>query len=229
MFFKRAKSIEKRLEKLELVDKVNLEKNKLPIELNASERSGKEVLTIRNLTKEYDEKVIFNNLNLDVHYGEKINLKGKNGSGKSTLVKIIMGKEKDFTGEVKLGPSVKIGYIPQEIKFINENNTVLEYFLSDYTDNETKARTFLARYMFFGNNVFKHLCELSGGERVRLILAKLVLQKSNFLILDEPTNHLDISTREILEETLKKYKGTILFVSHDRYFVNKLAEREIEI
>ena len=140
-----------------------------------------------------------------------------------------MGKEKDFTGEVKLGPSVKIGYIPQEIKFINENNTVLEYFLSDYTDNETKARTFLARYMFFGNNVFKHLCELSGGERVRLILAKLVLQKSNFLILDEPTNHLDISTREILEETLKKYKGTILFVSHDRYFVNKLAEREIEI
>lgn len=229
MFFKRAKSIEKRLEKLELVDKVNLEKNKLPIELNVSERSGKEVLTIRDLTKKYDEKVIFNNLNLDVHYGEKINLKGKNGSGKSTLVKIIMGKEKDFTGEVKLGPSVKIGYIPQEIKFINENNTVLEYFLSDYTDNETKARTFLARYMFFGNNVFKHLCELSGGERVRLILAKLVLQKSNFLILDEPTNHLDISTREILEETLKKYKGTILFVSHDRYFVNKLAEREIEI
>ncbi len=208
---------------------LEFEAYKIPIELNASERSGKEVLTIRNLTKEYDEKVIFNNLNLDVHYGEKINLKGKNGSGKSTLVKIIMGKEKDFTGEVKLGPSVKIGYIPQEIKFINENNTVLEYFLSDYTDNETKARTFLARYMFFGNNVFKHLCELSGGERVRLILAKLVLQKSNFLILDEPTNHLDISTREILEETLKKYKGTILFVSHDRYFVNKLAEREIEI
>lgn len=229
MFFKRAKSIEKRLEKIELVDKISLEKRKLPININASNRSGKDVLTIKNLSKNYGERNVFNNLNMEVHYGEKIHLKGKNGSGKSTLVKIILGEDNNYSGEVILGSSVKIGYIPQEIKFTNEESTILEYFLSDYTDNETKARTFLAKYLFFGENVFKRLRELSGGERVRLILAKLVLQETNFLILDEPTNHLDISTREILEDTLEEYNGTILFVSHDRYFARKLGKQEFTI
>jgi len=229
MFFKRAKSIEKRLEKLELVDEISLEKRKFPININASNRSGKDVLTIKNLNKSYGERYIFNNFNMEVYYGEKIHLKGKNGSGKSTLVKIILGEDNNYSGEVRLGSSVKIGYIPQEIKFTNENNTILEYFLSDYTDSETKARNYLAKYLFFGENVFKHLRELSGGERVRLILAKLVLQETNFLILDEPTNHLDISTREILEDTLEEYNGTILFVSHDRYFSRKLAKRVINI
>ena len=229
MFFKRAKSIEKRLEKLELIDKVNLEKRKLPININSTTRSGQDVLTIKALNKSYGEKNIFNNFNMDIHYGEKVHLKGKNGSGKSTLVKIILGEDKDFTGEVKIGPSVKIGYIPQEIKFTNENSTILEYFLSDYNDSETKARNYLAKYMFFGENVFKRLNELSGGERVRLILAKLVLKETNFLILDEPTNHLDIFTREILEDTLEEYIGTILFVLHDRYFANKIAKKEISI
>ncbi len=229
MFFKRAKSIEKRLEKLEVVDKVNLEKRKLPISLNASSRSGKDVLTIKNLNKSYGEKIIFKNFNTEIHYGEKVHLKGSNGSGKSTLIKIILEEDKDYTGEVKLGSSVKIGYIPQELKFPNENNTVLEYFMFDYNDSETRARNYLAKYLFFGNNVFKRLKELSGGERVRLILAKLVLQETNFLILDEPTNHLDISTREILEDTLEEYNGTVLFVSHDRYFAKKLAKQEIKL
>ena len=229
MFFKRAKSIEKRLEKLELVDKVNLEKRKLPININASNRSGKDVLTIKNLNKSYGIKKVFDNFNMEIHYGEKVQLKGNNGSGKSTLLKIILGEDNNYSGEIRLGSSVKIGYIPQEIKFIDENNTVLEYFLFDYTDSETKARNYLAKYMFFGNNVFKRLKELSGGERVRLIFAKLVLQETNFLILDEPTNHLDISTREILEDALEEYTGTILFVSHDRYFAKKLAKREITI
>ena len=229
MFFKRAKSIEKRLEKLELVDKINPEKRKLPINLNTSNYSGKDVLTIKNLNKSYGTKKIFDDFNMEIHYGEKVQLKGNNGSGKSTLLKIILGEDNNYNGEVKLGSSIKIGYIPQEIKFINENNTVLEYFLFDYTDSETRARNYLAKYMFFGNNVFKRLKELSGGERVRLILAKLVLQETNFLILDEPTNHLDISTREILEDTLEEYTGTILFVSHDRYFAKKLAKREIII
>ena len=229
MFFKRAKSIEKRLEKLELVDKVNLEKRKLPININASNRSGKDVLTIKNLNKSYGIKKVFDNFNMEIHYGEKVQLKGNNGSGKSTLLKIILGEDNNYSGEIRLGSSVKIGYIPQEIKFIDENNTVLEYFLFDYTDSETKARNYLAKYMFFGNNVFKRLKELSGGERVRLILAKLVLQETNFLILDEPTNHLDIPTREILEDTLEEYTGTVLFVSHDRYFAKKLAKREIII
>lgn len=229
MFFKRAKSIEKRLEKLEIVDRVNLEKRKLPIKINASNQSGKDVLTIKNLCKNYGERYVFNNFNMEVHYGEKIHLKGKNGSGKSTLVKIILGEEKNYKGEVILGASVKIGYIPQEIKFENENSTILEYFLYDYNESETKARNYLAKYLFYGENVYKCLKELSGGERVRLILAKLVLQETNFLILDEPTNHLDISTREIIEAALEEYTGTILLVSHDRFFVNKLAKRIITI
>ena len=229
MFFKRAKSIEKRLENLELVDKISLGKRKLPINIKVSNRSGKDVLSIKKLCKSYGNRCIFNSFNMEVHYGEKIHLKGKNGSGKSTLLKIILGEDSDYSGEVRLGHSVKIGYIPQEIKFANEDSTILEYFLFDYTDSETKARSYLAKYMFFGENVFKRLSELSGGERVRLILAKLVLQETNFLILDEPTNHLDISTREILEDTLEEYNGTILFVSHDRYFAKKLSRREITL
>ena len=149
--------------------------------------------------------------------------------GKSTLIKIILGEDKNYTGIVKIGSSVKIGYIPQEIKFKNEEDTILKYFMYNYNKGETQGRTYLAKYMFYGENVFKRLNELSGGERVRLLLAKLVLQETNFLILDEPTNHLDISTREILEEALEEYKGTILFVSHDRYFSKKLTQREILI
>lgn len=149
--------------------------------------------------------------------------------GKSTLIKMILGEDNNYTGELKIGPSVKIGYVPQEIKFKNEQDTVLKYFMYDYNESETKARTYLAKYMFYGENVFKRLSELSGGERIRVLLAKLVLKETNFLILDEPTNHLDISTREILEETLQEFKGTILFVSHDRYFAKKIAKREINL
>ena len=227
MFFKRAKSIEKRLEKMEVLEK--REVKKLPIEINSYGKSGKDILVIKNLNKSYGENIIFKNFNMEVYGGEKVQLKGKNGSGKSTLIKIILGKDNNFNGEIKLNPSVKIGYIPQVIKFKNESDTILEYFLENYTGSETEARTFLARYMFYGENVFKKLKDLSGGERVRLLIAQLVMVKTNFLILDEPTNHLDISTRELLEENLKEYKGTILFVSHDRYFAGKIAEREIRI
>lgn len=166
---------------------------------------------------------------MEVYSGEKVRLTGKNGSGKSTIIKLILGKDLDFTGEIKINPSAKIGYIPQEIKFENEQETIFDYFSKEYNKSQTDIRTFLAKYMFFGNNVFKRLQELSGGERVRLLLAKLVIKETNFLILDEPTNHLDIGAREALEETLQEYKGTILFVSHDRYFANKLAQREIKI
>lgn len=149
--------------------------------------------------------------------------------GKSTLIKIILGADTEFNGNIKLNPSVKIGYIPQEIKFDNEKKTIFDFFSKEYNKSQTEIRTYLAKYMFFGNNVFKRLEELSGGERVRLLLAKLVIKETNFLILDEPTNHLDISSRETLEETLQEYKGTILFVSHDRYFASKLTQREIKI
>ena len=227
MFFKRAKSIEKRLEKMEVLEK-RVDK-KLPIKINSCGKAGKDILVIKNLNKSYGENIIFRNFNMGVYGGEKVQLKGKNGSGKSTLIKIILGKDNDFSGEIKINPSVKIGYIPQEIKFNNESDTILQYFLKDYRGSETEVRTFLARYMFYGDNIFKRLKELSGGERVRLLIAKLVIKQTNFLILDEPTNHLDISTRELLEENLKEYKGTILFVSHDRYFASKIAEREINI
>jgi len=227
MFFKRAKSIEKRLEKIEIIEK-KIDK-KLPMKINSYGKTGKDILVIRNLNKNYGNNVIFKNFNMEVFGGEKVQLKGKNGSGKSTLIKIILEQDNDFTGDIRINPSVKIGYIPQEIKFNNESNTILEYFLEDYKGNETDARTFLAKYMFYGENVFKRLKELSGGERVRLLIAKLVMKQTNFLILDEPTNHLDISTREILEENLKEYKGTILFVSHDRYFASKISERKINI
>jgi len=227
MFFKRAKSIEKRLEKIEILEK--RETKKFPIEINSCGKAGKDILVIKNLNKSYGDNVIFKNFNMEVYSGQKVQLKGKNGSGKSTLIKIILGKDNDFSGDIKINPSVKIGYIPQEIKFNNESDTILEYFLKNYTGSETEVRTFLARYMFYGENVFKRLKELSGGERVRILLAELVMKQTNFLILDEPTNHLDISTREILEENLKEYKGTILFVSHDRYFASKIAKREINI
>lgn len=228
-FFKRARCIEKRLEKMEKLEKVTLEKRKIPLKINAISRSGKEVLIIKNLNKKYGEKIIFNNFNMEIYYGEKIRLAGKNGSGKSTLIKMILGKDLNYTGNIKISSSAKIGYIPQEIKFENEKETVFDYFSKKYNKSQTEIRTYLAKYMFTGKNVFKRLEELSGGERVRLLFAKMEIMETNFLILDEPTNHLDILMREVIEENLKEYKGTILFVSHDRYFTNKLVQREIVI
>ena len=181
------------------------------------------------IKKKYDDKEIFNNLNLQITYGEKICLLGNNGTGKSTLIKIILQKDNEYIGKIQIGTSVKIGYIPQEIIFENENATILDYFIKDYIGTETNARTTLAKYGFRGENVFKKLKSLSGGEKVRLMLVKLMQKDINFLILDEPTNHIDISTREVLEEIIKDYKGTVLFVSHDRYFIKNIANRIIKI
>ena len=230
MFFKRAKSIEKKLAKIEQLPQVNLEqKTLLNFKLNIDSRSGKDVVIINNLNKNFESKNIFENANLQIHYGEKIALIGKNGTGKSTLLKIIMNEDCEYTGEIKIGQSVNIGYIPQEIKFEDDNQTILNFFEQFDNRNETEIRTSLAKYMFRGNDVFKKVSSLSGGEKVRLILAKLLKQNINFLILDEPTNHIDIETRELLEEAIKEYSGTVLFVSHDRYFINNLAERIVEV
>ena len=230
MFFKRAKSIEKKLAKIEQLPQVDLEqKTLLNFKLNIDSRSGKDVVIINNLNKNFESKNIFENANLQIHYGEKIALIGKNGTGKSTLLKIIMNEDCEYTGEIKIGQSVNIGYIPQEIKFEDDNQTILNFFEQFDNRNETEIRTSLAKYMFRGNDVFKKVSSLSGGEKVRLILAKLLKQNINFLILDEPTNHIDIETRELLEEAIKEYSGTVLFVSHDRYFMNNLAERIVEV
>ena len=230
MFFKRAKSIEKKLAKIEQLPQVDLEqKTLLNFKLNIDSRSGKDVVIINNLNKNFESKNIFKNANLQIHCGEKIALIGKNGTGKSTLLKIIMNEDCEYTGEIKIGQSVNIGYIPQEIKFEDDNQTILNFFEQFDNRNETEIRTSLAKYMFRGNDVFKKVSSLSGGEKVRLILAKLLKQNINFLILDEPTNHIDIETRELLEEAIKEYSGTVLFVSHDRYFINNLAERIVEV
>ena len=229
MFFKRAKSIEKRLEKMEMIERVDLNKKSIDLKFNVKSRSGNDVLKIEKLEKNFNGKIIFNNADLSLNYGEKVALIGENGSGKSTLVKMILGEDNNFAGKLKLGTSIKIGYIPQNIFFQNENQTVLEYFLEGNNFSETEARNKLARYGFRQENVFKKIGKLSGGEKVRIIFMKLIQKDINFLILDEPTNHIDIDTREILEDALKEYKGTVLFVSHDRFFINAIADRVLNI
>lgn len=229
MFFKRAKNIEKRLEKMEIIDRVDLNKKSLDLKFNIKKRSGNDVLKLENVEKKFDQKVIFKDANLTLNYGEKAALIGKNGSGKSTLIKMILGQDTNFQGELKLGTSIKIGYISQNIIFEDNEKTVLDYYLEGNNLSETEARSKLAKYGFRQENAFKRIGKLSGGEKVRIILMKLIQKDINFLILDEPTNHIDIDTREILEEALKEYKGTVLFVSHDRFFINAIANRVLNI
>lgn len=229
MFFKRAKNIEKRLEKMEIIDRVDLNKKSLDLKFNIKKRSGNDVLKLENVEKKFDQKVIFKDANLTLNYGEKAALIGKNGTGKSTLIKMILGQDTNFQGELKLGTSIKIGYISQNIIFEDNEKTVLDYFLEGNNLSETEARSKLAKYGFRQENAFKRIGKLSGGEKVRIILMKLIQKDINFLILDEPTNHIDIDTREILEEALKEYKGTVLFVSHDRFFINAIANRVLNI
>jgi len=229
LFFKRAKSIERRLEKLEVLDKPKNDSSKLPLNFAMNDRSGKDVLKIVNLGIVLGNKQIFDDASFQLFYGEKVCLIGKNGSGKSTLINILLGEINQYSGTVKIGSNVKIGYIPQEIYFEDENATILDTFRKCFSGTETELRGTLAKFMFRGENVFKRVSGLSGGEKVRLKLASLMQQDTNILILDEPTNHIDIDTREVLEEALQEYKGTLLFISHDRYFINKLAKRVIEI
>lgn len=229
MFFKRAKNIEKRLEKMEIIDRVDLNKKSLDLKFNIKKRSGNDVLKLENVEKKFDQKVIFKDANLTLNYGEKAALIGKNGSGKSTLIKMILGQDTNFQGELKLGTSIKIGYISQNIIFEDNEKTVLDYYIEGNNLSETEARSKLAKYGFRQENAFKRIGKLSGGEKVRIILMKLIQKDINFLILDEPTNHIDIDTREILEEALKEYKGTVLFVSHDRFFINAIANRVLNI
>jgi len=228
-FFKRAFSMEKMLNRIERIDKPKLQNDSINIMVKSSERSGKEVVIVKNLWKSFGENEILKGANLLIRYGERTAFIGENGSGKTTLIKILLGTIKMDRGEALLGSSVKLGYLPQNITFPDESKTVLDVFREDISITEGKGREYLSNYLFCQEAVFKKVGDLSGGERSRLTLAKLMYSQVNFLILDEPTNHLDIESREELEEFLKDFKGTLFFISHDRYFINSLAARIIEL
>lgn len=227
-FFKRAASIQKRLDKIELLDKPETKKE-LPLDFQVQKRSGKEVLIIDNLSLMIGDRILLEDANMHIRYGEKVCLMGKNGTGKSTIIKLLFNDTpaEIVDGEIKLGSNVNIGYLPQEIHFEDENATALDTARRFFDGSETALRATLAKFLFYGENVFKKVGSLSGGEKVRLKLLELIQKKANFLILDEPTNHIDIDTKEMLEEALNEYSGTILFISHDRYFINKLAKRTL--
>ena len=222
--FKRAKSIEKRLEKMEKLSRPK-EKTIIPLSFSAGSRSGKEVLSIKKLDISYGDKEIFNHASMNVLYKDRVCLIGKNGSGKSTLIKNIINNS---NSNIILGTNIRIGYIPQEITF-DKDETIYSLARRYFKGEESHLRSALYKFMFVGENIFKKISKLSGGEKVRLKLFCLMQDEVNFLILDEPTNHIDITTREILEDTLNEYNGTILFVSHDRYFINKVATKVIAI
>ncbi|HHX67901.1 MAG: ABC-F type ribosomal protection protein [Miniphocaeibacter sp.] len=226
--FRRAFSMEKRLNKMEVLDKPLKESNmKLNFEIKG--RSGNEVLNIKDVSKSYGKKILFQDLNMNIKFKDKVSIIGKNGTGKTTIIKMILGKEKQDKGEIKIGSNVKIGYLEQNITFKDENKNILDTFRYDFLFSEEEARGILAKFLFFGEDVFKRVKDLSGGERARLRLCQLMHKEINTLILDEPTNHLDILSREMLEETLMEFKGTLIFISHDRYFINKLANTIYEL
>lgn len=225
-FFKRAASIQKRLDRLELLDKPETVKE-IPLNFQMNDRSGKQVLVVRDFNLSIADRKLLNQISLDITFKDKVCLMGKNGSGKSTLIKYIMNMYANNLEDqnIKIGSNVSIGYIPQTITFENENATILDIARKSYYGSETQLRSSLAKFMFNGENVFKKVGTLSGGEKVRLKLFELMQKNVNLLIMDEPTNHIDITTQEVLEEALKDYLGTILFISHDRYFINKIAQK----
>lgn len=228
-FFRRATSIQIKLDKMDRIDKPVFEKQNMKLNLKSAQRSGNETIKAIGVSKSFEDKVIFKDADLLINFGERVSLIGPNGSGKTTFLKLLLGEEQPDAGVVELGANVMAAYLPQKITFKNEELTVLECFREDICILEGKAREYLSKFMFYGKSVFKKVKNLSGGEKIRLKLGKLLFEDINLLILDEPTNHLDIDSIETLEEALEDFKGTIFFISHDRYFINKIGERVISI
>ena len=221
---KRAFSIEKRMERIRTTDKPTKER-RLDIKFGESEFRGDEVLTIKELKKYFDGRTLFDHVNLEVIGGERIALLGDNGTGKSTLLKILLGEEEPDSGKLRMGPTVKVGYLPQIIRFSHPERNLVDTMIYDQDCSTQTARNRLAAFNFRGEDVFKPVSALSGGEQSRLRLCMLMDEKINLLILDEPTNHLDVASREWIEEAVESYEGNLLFVSHDRYFINRFATR----
>ena len=227
---KRAESREKLLDKIEVIDKPITEQETMHFKLEPAKESGNDVLSVEGLSKAFGGNRLFDNVSFEIKKGEKVALIGNNGTGKTTILKIINHIIDADAGKVKLGANVEIGYYDQEHNVLHMDKTAFDEIGDAYPDmTNTQIRNMLACFLFTGDDVFKKISDLSGGERGRVSLAKLMLSNANFLILDEPTNHLDIMSKEILESALNRYTGTVLYVSHDRYFINKTAGRIIEL
>ena len=227
---KRAESREKMLDKIEVIEKPSEVRTDMKLTLTPRILSGNDVLTVEHLSKSFDSHKLFTDVNFEIKRGEHVAIIGDNGSGKTTLLKILNGLVPADQGTFRLGSNVEIGYYDQEHHVLHSEKTLFEEISDDYPYlNNTQIRNVLAAFLFTGEDVFKRISDLSGGERGRVSLAKLVLSNANFLILDEPTNHLDIMSKEILEDALNGYDGTILYVSHDRYFINRTAHRILDL
>lgn len=223
---KRARSKEKALSKIEVLDRPDGERKRAKIKFIPAVESGNDVLAVRDVEMSFPDKVLFKDLNLDIYRGEKVALIGPNGAGKSTLFKIIMNEIQPMEGEVKFGTNVNTAYFHQEQKTLNlENSVIDEIWDANPHLTQTEVRNMLGAFLFENEDVFKKISSLSGGERARVAILKLILSQSNFLLLDEPTNHLDIDSKEVLEEALVNYTGTIFTISHDRYFLNKVVDK----
>jgi ATP-binding cassette, subfamily F, member 3 len=222
--YRKAKVMEKMLERMELVKKPKNEKT-MNLQLQVDHRAGKEVFELRDVTHGFAEEILFMDVNLPIYWQDRLAIVGNNGTGKSTLLKILLQQITPVAGEVRQGSNVKIGYLAQQFDMTNPSARLIDVFREDLSLAEGEARHALAQFLFYGHDVFKRVGNLSGGEKMRLRLAQLMHQQCNVLILDEPTNHLDIESREVLEETLEKFKGTVIAISHDRYFLQKIFSK----
>ena len=227
---KRAESREKMLDKIDRLEKPVQTNDSMDIRLEPDVVSGNDVLTVTNLSKSFDTQTLFTNVDFEIKRGERVAVIGNNGTGKTTLLKIINGIIPADSGQIRLGSKVHIGYYDQEHQVLHMDKTLFQEIQDTYPNmNNTQIRNTLAAFLFTGDDVFKLIRDLSGGERGRVSLAKLMLSDANFLLLDEPTNHLDITSKEILESALNRYTGTVLYVSHDRYFINRTATRILDL
>ena len=227
---KRAESRKKILDKIDRLDAPLADEGNMKLRLSADRESGKDVLTIENFSKSFGSLDLFKDVNFEVKRGQKVAIIGDNGTGKTTLLKMITGEVPRGDGVMRLGMNVDVGYYDQEHQVLDHSKTVFDEIHDEYPDlDNTKIRNVLGAFLFRGDDVFKLVGDLSGGERGRVSLAKLMLSGSNFLILDEPTNHLDMGAKEVLEDALKAFDGTLLFVSHDRYFINQVADHVIDL
>ncbi|MFP7299389.1 ribosomal protection-like ABC-F family protein [Neobacillus niacini] len=222
---KRATNMQRALDRMEKLDRPKLDVKKMAIDFEANDRSGKDVIKLEDVSKRFGSKTLFEKVNMLVQYKDRTAIVGENGTGKSTLLKMILGECDIDQGTVKVGSNVKIGYLSQHVFQTIGEEKVIDVFRSEVSVNEGEARHILARFLFYGPAVFRKVNQLSGGERMRLRLAQLMYQDINLLVLDEPTNHLDIDSCDVLEDALEQFNGTILAVSHDRYFLNKLFKK----